>query len=120
MITANRFWLAWCVSFAALYAVWAATETDPPRALWFGAVTVLNLLLAVWYRHQILIERRRSELLRQRRVLALRGLACAYVFEDRRAPGNPRGHLASCARLSATRALDELASVRAAMGASAL
>lgn len=68
----------------------------------------------------LLRDLRRRELMRCRRVLALRGLACYHVFEDRCAPGNPRGHLASCAMLSATRALDELVSVRVAMGASAL
>lgn len=116
----SRFGLLWSAYWLVLSLVHTVAADGLVLALILGTCTGLHLMLGAWFLRDLLRDMRRRELLRQRRVLALRGLACAYVFEDRRAPGNPRGHLASCARLSATRALDELASVRAAMGASAL
>ena len=107
LITAHRFWLAWCVIFAAINAFWALTEHEPSIAALSGAVAIWDLLLAGWYLCQILAERRRRELLRQRRVLAVRAIAYYVVFSDRVDLSNPRGHLVDHAMLGASRALDQ-------------
>lgn len=115
-----RFGLLWSAYWLVLSLVHAVAAEGFVLALVYGACAGAHLMLGALALRYLLRDLRRRELMRRGRVLAVRGLACYHVFEDRCAPGNPRGHLASCAMLSATRALDELASVRAAMGASAL
>lgn len=111
-----RLGLLWS-SFWLVFSVYNAATASAPAYAWMqSGCAVVHLALAVLFLRGLLTELRLRELRRRRRVLSLRGLACYLVFEDRCADDNPRRHLASSAMLSATRALDELVSVRVAMG----
>lgn len=104
-----------------LIAVYAVSTASAPFYAWFNGVCIgVHLWLFVLLLRGLLSELRLRELRRRRRVLALRGFANAIVWVDRSDPSNPRHHADWCAMLGAYRALDELESMRASMGASAL
>ena len=111
-----RLGLLWSAFWLVFMVYNAATASAPVYAWMHSGCAVVDLVLVILFLRGLLTELRLRELRRRRRVLALRGLACYLVFEDRSTPDNPRRHLASHAMLSATRALDELVSVRVSMG----
>lgn len=112
----GRIGLPWSVTWMSFCIYQAVTGVDPFGIVFQSTCAVIHLAGVVVCLRGLLTELRRRELLRKRRVLSLRGLACYTVFADRIAPGNPREDLADSALDSATQAYEELVLVRLAMG----
>lgn len=115
-----RLGLFWSAGWLGIFLADAVASESQALALINGVFAGGFLMTGALALRYLLRDLRRRELLRRRRVLALRGFANAIVWVDRSDPSNPRHHADWCAMLGAYRALDELESVRASMGASAL
>lgn len=115
-ITRLRFCLIWSALSMGLSIYGAATAPSDDWLAFNLACTLLNWLLCLSWMRNIVRELMRREMLRRQRVLALRCQAYHHVFKDRSQSESRRSMLTSYAWLGAVRALDELKSLRVALG----
>lgn len=108
--------LVWSACWLVFSAYHAVTSTAFVYAAIHAGAVVLDAAVALGCLRMLLRDLRRSDTMRHRRRLAIRGFAYAVVWRDRADPSNSRHALYRPAMLGAYRALDELVSVRAAMG----